>query len=109
MIPRHREVALGKLIHRIVLLLALLTPPGAAHAGRVRRVFIAALALGLAVEAGGATVSTQRNGLSRTGEYSDAFLQPSVVGFRKFGKVWEYPVTGFIYAQPLLVDQVHTT
>lgn len=57
----------------------------------------------------GLTVATQRGGPSRNGEYIDSYLVPANVSPTTFGKVWEYPVDGDVYAQPLIVEGIQTS
>jgi hypothetical protein len=55
-----------------------------------------------------ATVSTQRAGNARTGEYADSILTPTNVRYGSFGRLWNYAVDGSVYAQPLIINNVKT-
>jgi hypothetical protein len=53
------------------------------------------------------SVVTQRYDIGRTGaNTSEAILTPANVNFHQFGKLFSYPVDGYVYAQPLYVPGV---
>src|SRR5271166_533817 len=57
--------------------------------------------------AGLAVVATYHNDNSRTGQnLTEAILTPENVNVAHFGKLYSFPVDGYVYAQPLYVPQV---
>jgi hypothetical protein len=75
----------------------------------MRRVLRPLMAIWLAgvVDAGAVNVLTQHNDNSRTGaNLNETVLTTANVNSTQFGKLWSYPVTGQVYAQPLHVDGV---
>lgn len=55
-------------------------------------------------------VTTWHNDNNRTGlQPKEAFLTQSTVNQSTFGLLWQWPVTGFVFAQPLAVADVSTT
>src|SRR5581483_3080136 len=64
-------------------------------------------ALSRAQNAGAVNVLTQHNDNQRTGaNLSETVLTTSNVNVNTFGKLWSYPVTGQVYAQPLIAQGV---
>ncbi len=54
-----------------------------------------------------AAVSTYHNDNARTGQYiNETVLTPANVNPARFGKLYSYPLDGYIYAQPLYMPQV---
>jgi hypothetical protein len=52
-------------------------------------------------------VSTYHNDNARTGQYiNEAVLTPGNVNATRFGKLYSFPLDGYVYAQPLYVPQV---
>src|SRR5689334_9826562 len=53
------------------------------------------------------SVTTQHNDIARTGaNTNETILTPSNVNITLFGKLFSYPVDGWIYAQPLYIPGV---
>src|SRR5260370_8826124 len=66
------------------------------------RAFAVCLALSSAQPA---DVLTQHNDLARTGaNLNETVLTPATVNKDRFGKLFDVPVAGMIYSQPLLVS-----
>ena len=58
-------------------------------------------------EAALTAVSTYHNDNARTGQYiNETVLAPANVNPARFGKLYSYPVDGYVYAQPLYMPQV---
>jgi hypothetical protein len=69
-----------------------------------------ALALTLPFIAEAASVVTQHNDNARTGaNLNETILRPSAVSSATFGKLFSQPVDGYIYPQPLYVENVLIT
>ena len=52
-------------------------------------------------------VSTYHNDNARTGQYiTETVLTPANVNPARFGKLYSYPLDGYVYAQPLYMPQV---
>ena len=52
-------------------------------------------------------VSTYHNDNARTGQYiAETVLTPANVNSARFGKLYSYPLDGYVYAQPLYMPQV---
>jgi hypothetical protein len=62
---------------------------------------------GLVGDAALTAVSTYHNDNARTGQYlNETALTPANVNSARFGKLYSYPVDGYVYAQPLYMPQV---
>jgi hypothetical protein len=71
------------------------------------RLLLIAAALLKARSAGAVNVLTQHNDNARTGaNLSETVLTTTNLNVSQFGKLWSYPVTGQVYAQPLHVEGV---
>ncbi len=58
-------------------------------------------------EAALTAVSTYHNDNARTGQYiNETVLTPASVNPARFGKLYSYPLDGYVYAQPLYMPQV---
>ncbi len=52
-------------------------------------------------------VSTYHNDNARTGQYlTETVLTPANVNASRFGKLYSYPLDGYVYAQPLYMPQI---
>jgi len=70
-------------------------------------IFCLAAFLGLPTAHAQTSVATQHNDISRTGaNTNETILTPSNVNISSFGKLFSYPVDGWVYAQPLYVAGV---
>jgi hypothetical protein len=67
----------------------------------------AASGAGIVDHAALAAVSTYHNDNARTGQYlNETILTPANVNPARFGKLYSYPLDGYVYAQPLYMPQV---
>ena len=67
----------------------------------------AASGAGIVGQAAPAAVSTYHNDNARTGQYiNETVLTPANVNPARFGKLYSYPLDGYVYAQPLYMPQV---
>src|SRR5438132_1820590 len=81
------------------------------YAGTLRAAAIAVILAGSLLSAhpvrAQVSVSTYRNDNARMGQNpNQTFLNPSIVNPSTFGKLFSYPVDGYVYAQPLYVPNV---
>ena len=81
------------------------------YAGTLRAAAIAVILAGSLLSAhpvrAQVSVSTYRNDNARMGQNpNETFLNPSNVNPSTFGKLFSYPVDGYVYAQPLYVPNV---
>src|SRR5437879_10801415 len=81
------------------------------YAGTLRAAVIAVILAGSLLSAhpvrAHVRVSTYRNDNARMGQNpNETFLNPSNVNPSTFGKLFSYPVDGYVYAQPLYVPNV---
>ncbi len=68
---------------------------------------LAAQGAGILGHAALAAVSTYHNDNARTGQYiNETALTPANVNAARFGKLYSYPLDGYVYAQPLYMPQV---
>ncbi len=81
------------------------------YAGTLRAAAIAAILAGSLLSAqpvrSQVGISTYHNGNARTGQNpNETLLNPANVNPTAFGKLFSYPVDGYVYAQPLYVPNV---